>query len=184
MLPIHDNSHFLHPGHQDCYKYVGDATTITTNSGNNGHLDYLYDYTNPVKFSAILKKAYTGSDGFNSLLAVSSVTGDITTSSSLTMLTMGAYTSTIGLGYYNGGLNNFVSSNRSNHTQPNDTEYLMEIEINSSNQITSKITRLSDNTVLFNDTRTLPITLTGYKFGVFNRGKCTTTYRDVKIKPL
>jgi hypothetical protein len=68
-----------------------------------------------------------------------------------------------------------------------DTDYLFEIELHS-NSMTGKITKISDNTVVYNETITPPKDFTNWHFCMFlfhgGYSSTTVTYKEVKIKPL
>lgn len=68
-----------------------------------------------------------------------------------------------------------------------NTEYLFEMELHNGS-MTGKITKVSDNTVVYNDTITPPKDFSNWHFALFLfRGgthSSNITYKEVKVKPL
>ena len=68
-----------------------------------------------------------------------------------------------------------------------NTDYLFEIELHN-NSMAGKITKISDNTVVYNETITPPKDFTNWHFCMFlfygGSDSTTITYKEVKIKPL
>lgn len=139
---------------------------------------------NPVKFSAIAKHTRnTSSTQVNTILAVCGATGTFTASNNPKDLTMGMYSTTAGFGYYDTGMS-FTSINRVNHTMPQNTEYLLELELRADNKMYGKITRLSDSEVIFEATETIPFSISNYYLALHQYANGTASFREVKVKPL
>ena len=64
-----------------------------------------------------------------------------------------------------------------------NTDYLFEMEFKNS-QLTGKITRVSDSSVVYNETITPPKDYSNYHFALFLFSNITVTYKEVKVKPL
>ena len=156
---------------QDLYKYDSTSHNISRPSSDSMVFDKVAD-TGSFRFSAILKPTSVGSS-WNVGLTVKNP-------SNATSLVFAGFTSSKGFGRYTQNITVFNEINRTNGTVSANTEYLFELEIENG-QMAGKITQLSNNTVIYSYTGTVPITLTGYDVGVFVRNQADLTYREIKF---
>ena len=169
---------------EDCTRYISTSATATSNVSK---------FTNVSDFGT-----YDGTDAYYSaILSITQVRGNLGS----ICLANNVQTSQIApypTGYCdyrlftdenNKGLGGGCQSggdygmHTSSGKLSDNTEYLFEMELHS-NSITGKITKVSDNTVVYNETITPPKDYTNYHFALFLFGAISVTYKEVKVKPL
>jgi len=166
---------------QDCKKYVSSVSLPTTTTSQYYIEEVLGYDSSPISFVADLNFTYTGNHNMG--LCVAQNTGKpINASSAGYFFTVASYSTTKGCGYFNNS--SYTETNRTSGQLSKDTNYELLLELRANNGFYAKITNKDTNTVVYEYTGTVPITITNYKLAVYSFTTASGTFSNVRVKPL